>query len=183
MRSWIVFPLCFTVALVATNKRLMADVGDAWVVHGRVVDADGRAAQDIDVAWYWSANGTPHDADGRPWPKPQDNDVFRQKVAGDGWKAMWRDVGTMTPKWYHESTLTQPDGGFTLRVGRKEWAIIAMDRARRRGAMAFVDRDNGDIDEPLVLRDLVEVKGRFAHTQLVHKPKWTNLAVELEPDL
>ena len=124
---------CFLPLSLASTNLKAAQGDDAWVVRGRVVNLDGQPAPEVDVAWYWSANGTPRDVDGKPWSTPQDKEAFLQEIADDGWKAMWRDVGAMEPKWYHDHTRTGTDGRFSLKVGRKQGAIIAMDARASKG--------------------------------------------------
>ncbi len=153
----------------------------AHVVSGRVVDDTDKPVAGVALAWFWSANGIPRDDDGTPWPS--DEASYRKKIEAQGWKKLSGQVGTMEPYWSLAKATTDGEGRFSIAATSNSGALLAMDGPRRRGALAIVDPEQQMLVEPLVLRKLVRVHGNMACTGPVARPKWTNVYVDIQPDV
>jgi len=146
-----------------------ANGADDWKLRGCVVDEVGQPVAGATVDHYWRSNGKQVRPDGSPidFSKPGDEEIFHG------------NVGKMEPL---RGATTDASGRFTLDVSRRRHSVIAMDSARRRGALVTIPKENEELVVQMILQPLVKVSGTFRGPQSDTKPDWTNVYVEILDD-
>ncbi len=118
-RLLIGWPCCLLLLLLAGARTIAAE----RQIHGRVVDQAGRPVAGAGVSYFWRANGTGRDKDGRWLDMQKEENV----------KLFWGHLGEMEPTGRPKPIKTGDDGRFTLTMDNSWYAVMAMDPARARG--------------------------------------------------
>ena len=95
-------------------------------VTGRIVDEAGRPAAGVEVGPVWGANGL-------RWEQVA---AIRKKNP----EGLWQDEGTMQPVGRPVAT-TAADGTFSIAIHPREFALLAFDESRVRGALIRLDAE------------------------------------------
>lgn len=159
-----------TAALVLTLIAQARSVAAEKLVHGRVVDASGKPAAGVDVSSHWSANGPPHDENGKPY----------DRTTIDGQKAVWGNVGKMFPL-SEKPAKTAPDGRFTITLLEGRHHLMAIDSDRRNGALVILANDEAP-NIQIRLAPLVRIKGKIEGPDAGERPAWTHVWIEVPDD-
>jgi thiol-disulfide isomerase/thioredoxin len=141
-------------------------------VRGRVVDEAGRPVSGAAVGYFWRANGRSTDGAGKPYDLKMEENV----------RAFWGHLGEMEPAGTKEPVETGADGRFSFPMPEGYHFLMAMDRERRRGALAILPR--GKEGEPVEVRigPLVRVRGSFEGPRPGQRPYWTHVCVNVPDD-
>jgi peroxiredoxin len=157
------------IALLAAT--LPAARGDE--VRGRVVDDKGQPVAGVDVSYFWTANGPLNGKKGTPY------DVETE----EGRKFVLANHGKMFPLGdIQNPTRTRADGRFAILLGQRWHHLMAIDRARERGALAIVPEKLGNTEIEMRLTALVRVKGQVEGPQPGQRVKWPTAALSLPDD-
>jgi hypothetical protein len=146
------------------------------VVHGRVVDEQHRAVADADVDFFWRANGSGRDKDGKLLiGNPETMHEF------------WGHVGEMEPG-SDDGALgkqrTDADGRFRIAERQTSaFTLIAMDRERRRGGLCQLPKDYDGTELEIQLGPLVRISGSFASPTAERKLGWAYADIFVPDDL
>jgi len=75
------------------------------------------------------------------------------------------------------ATATDQKGQFTLKLeyNGRPLAVLGLDKDRKNGAVATIDKKAAEKEVSLTLAPLVRVKGSFFCKEMNFKPKWTNV--------
>src|SRR5580692_2430128 len=114
-------PICCSVLalfIVMTGAR----ASEQREIRGSVIDEAGKPVADVDVSYFWRANGSGKDQSGKPLDLTKEENV----------KILWGHLGEMEPTGT-QVVKTEPDGRFSLKMADIYYAVMAMDRSRRRG--------------------------------------------------
>jgi hypothetical protein len=153
----------------AWTNTVVVQAGSVRVVHGWVVDGSGEPAANVDVTAHWRANGSPNDENGKPY----DLNTLQ------GQKAFWGNVGKMFPMG-EKPVKTGADGRFSISIHDNRHHLMAMDQARRRGALAILP-DDEPAEIKLRLAPLIRVKGTLEGPGAGERPEWCHVFT-LVPD-
>ena len=132
MRSYVLVVLGLAIGSSAFGEE------ENWI-KGRVVDESGRPVAGVDVATYWSSNGTQRGADGRELDLSKPDELAQ----------FWGHLGRMEPI-SDNKVVTGPDGVFAVKASWRTHFAMAMDRERKRGAIGVVRK--GHDGEPVEIR-------------------------------
>ncbi len=131
-------------AVLLVSPMAVAADDETKRVTGRIVDEAGRPAAGVEVGPIWGANGL----------------RWEQVVALGNQKpeTLWQDEGRMQP-WGGRSAMTADDGTFSIAIHPREFALLAFDEGRKRGALIRLDPKGpgGPVEAPL--QPTVLVKG------------------------
>jgi hypothetical protein len=161
MRTGIVLLLLLTANLVVADE--------TRTIMGRVFDAAGRPVADAAIDYFWSANGRFFDRDGKPI----------EQSNTEAWKAFWRTQGKMEP--FRKAT-SDAGGRFSFELPTRFHTFMAMDGARKNGAVATIPKDDDGQQIEVRLQPLVNVIGTIEGPASGHRPEWTNVYVEVPED-
>ena len=95
---------------------------DAWVLQGRVVDAQGRPAPNVDVTFFWNANGV-------PLAEMQRIEKLTGEVRERQAAKLSEREGHMEP-WGEKPAKTDADGRFSFPMKWQRYYAIAIDKER-----------------------------------------------------
>jgi len=169
--KFVAFAAIFVVPLVVVGG-MPAEEGRK--VHGRVVDEHGEPVAGADVGWWWRANGSPNDKNGKPY----DENFLK---TDEGNKVFWGNVGKMEP--WAKSAKTGPDGRFSLIVNEKFHGLMALDKGRECGGLAILPLGRGEADVEIRITRLVRVRGALRGPKDGRRPVWTHVYASLPEDL
>jgi cytochrome oxidase Cu insertion factor (SCO1/SenC/PrrC family) len=163
------FAIFFVTLLTSAAKVAAED----WEAHGRVVDENGKPVAGASVADFWSGNGKRLRADGS---------FVRPAKTDDDKKLAWGHVGEMEPFLREDSSTTDADGQFTLKLTGGEHKVLAMDADRKHAGIVTVAR--GKESEPIEVRlgPLVRVRGDMKCAVSGLAPQWCIADVSLPDD-
>ena len=138
--------LAMAAAVFATSAR----AAELRELRGRVVDENAQLVVGVDVSYFWRANGSGLDKDGK---------LLDLKIEANQ-KEFWGHLGQMEPG-VPEVAKTGPDGQFTISIPDNHHSLVAMDPSRSRGGMGIVSK--ADPAAPIEIRmgPLVRVRGTF----------------------
>ncbi len=139
-------------------------------IRGSVIDEAGKPIADATVDYFWRANGSGRDRDGKPLDLSKRENV----------KIFWDHLGEMEHTGNQEFK-TGPDGRFSLRMPEIHYAVMAMDRSRRLGGLVLLPKE--EAGEPVEIRmaPMVRVCGSFEGPGAGQRPDWTHVHI-LVPD-
>jgi thiol-disulfide isomerase/thioredoxin len=140
-RAWLFALFVFVVAAQANAA------ADFWVLHGRVLDSEGRPAPEVDIATWWTAHGVPADKVRRV-----------EKENGPQTKSS-SDRQRMLPLGEHP-TKTDSDGRFSLALSYRIYYLLAIDRQQTQGALFVSASPRSPSVVELRLAPLVRLHGR-----------------------
>lgn len=162
-RAWLFTLLAITAAEVqaATNP---------WVLHGRVLDPQGRPAANVDVSTFWDANGVPLAEIQRIEKLPADVRDSQSDILS-------KNEGRMEP-WGTNPTKTDADGRFSIKMGWTNYFVLAFDKDRKHGALYLAHSQNSSAPVEIKLGPLVRLHGRV-HVAKPVKDQWTMVTVRL----
>jgi thiol-disulfide isomerase/thioredoxin len=145
-RAW----LFSVLALAAAQAHAAAN---PWVLHGRVLDANGRPAADAGVSVFWSANGVPLEEIQRIEKLPTDVRESQSDILS-------QNEGRMEP--WGNKTKTDAEGRFTLKMNWTNYFVLAFDKDRQHGALYLANSQNSSARAPVEIKlgPLVRLHGR-----------------------
>jgi thiol-disulfide isomerase/thioredoxin len=121
--------------------------GEPWVLHGRVLNAQGRPAADVDISTFWDANGVPL------------AEILRiEKTKGDA-AILSINEGHMEP-WGAHPIKTDAQGRFSYEMSYTNYFLLAIDKRRQQGALIVVARQDSASSVELKLGPLVRLHGQ-----------------------
>ncbi len=161
LRSAVLLWLCLTCGVLAA-----ADTPPEFI-EGRVVDASGRPVGDVDVSYFWSANGLKGYQEGKTIDLQHKDEQLK----------FWGQVGEMEPwpsaakKWMR----TGSDGRFRVESHARNHHVVAMTADRTRGGIGIVPV--GQVGQPVTVRlePLVRVQGKIRGPETDRQPSWTHV--------
>jgi hypothetical protein len=116
-------------------------------LHGRVLNAQGRPAADVDISTFWDANGVPL------------AEILRiEKTKGDA-AILSINEGHMEP-WGAHPTKTDAEGRFSYEMSYTNYFLLAIDKQRQQGALIVVARQDSASSVELKLGPLVRLHGQ-----------------------
>jgi thiol-disulfide isomerase/thioredoxin len=141
-------------------------------IRGRVVDEAGKPVADAAVGYFWRANGSSRDRDGKPYDLTKPENL----------RLLWGNLGQMEPINQAQPNKAGSDGRFLINDPDPYFAVMAMDPSRRHGGIAMLPKTDGA--EPLEIRlvPLVTVRGSFEGPGPGQPPSWTHVYVHLPDD-
>ncbi len=136
------------------------------LIPGRVVDAAGNPVAGVEIATFWSANGSKGYEEGTSpdLTKPEEMALF------------WGNIGRMAPFGLApKASVTDKDGSFRVESRSNVHHVLAMNADRTRGALGIVPV--GREGDPITIRlaPLVRVQGRIRGVGTDEKPPWTHV--------
>jgi AhpC/TSA family len=168
--AWTGVPSCRSVLalLIVTTA---ARAGEQREIRGSVVDEAGTPVAAAAVGYFWRANGSGLDRDGKPLDLTKEENV----------KIFWDHLGEMEPAGT-QVVKTGLDGRFSLKMPGIYYALMAMDPSRRRGGLVVPPKE--DVDETVEIRlgPLVRVHGSFEGPGSGQRPAWTHAYFNLPED-
>ena len=164
-----VFACLFLNVILAATSRARADDLE---VRGRVVDEAGNPIADATVGYFWRANGSTKDADGKPYDLTKEENV----------SAFWGRLGEMEPMSESPPIKTGSDGRFMMKSVPPYFTLMAMDRSRRLGGLAIPAMGEEGLSVEIRLAPLARVRGSFEGPGSGQKPYWTHVYVHLPDD-
>ena len=164
----IVGPL-LSLVLVSTAARTA--VSAEIPVRGRIVDESGAPVVGAAVGYYWRANGSGRDKDGKVLDLSRSENV----------KEFWAHLGEMVPAG-DAPCVSGPDGRFELKTPDAYHAVMAVDRSNRRGGLVTLPK--GRESDPVEIRvgPLVRVFGSIEGPSGTSRPTWTHVYTLLPED-
>jgi len=165
-RQWYVSPL---VLLVLASGVLANEPRE---VRGRVVDQAGMPVAGAAVGYFWRANGTGRDRDGKPLDLKKPENV----------RLLWSNLGVMEPVGRPDPIRAGSDGRFLIKDPDPFFAVMAMDPERRSAGIALIPTTAGA--EPLEIRLVphVTVRGSFEGPGPGQRPSWTHVYIHVPED-
>ncbi len=142
---------CLLTFFVLLAARVNAGT-DPWVLHGRVLDPQGRPAANVDVSTFWDANGVPLAEIQRIEKLPADVRESQSDILS-------QNEGRMEP-WGTNPTKTDADGRFSLKMGWTNYFVLAFDKDRKHGALYLARSQNSSAPVEIRLGPLVRLHGR-----------------------
>jgi thiol-disulfide isomerase/thioredoxin len=159
------FPLSVGIWMASVAIAVAADQPP---VIGRVVDAAGQSVADVDVAFFWRANGAGVDADGK---------LLRFPHTPEQSKEYWGHIGEMAPGSEvvdGETPRTDADGRFSIANSKNgAFTLMAIDQGRKRGGLGIVPKDYHGAELEIRLGPLVRVRGKFVSPNSDRKLGWS----------
>jgi thiol-disulfide isomerase/thioredoxin len=146
------FRLVVLVVLFAAETKAESN---AWVLQGRVVDAQGRPVGNVDIATYWNANGV-------PLAEIQRIEKLPSKVRDSQSAKLSENEGHMEP-WGEKPAKTDADGRFSFPMTRQRYYVLAIDKGRQRGALILSNSSDEHRVVTIRLTPLVRMRG---HVQI-----------------
>jgi len=140
-------------------------------IRGCVIDEAGNPVAGAAVDFFWRANGSGRDRDGKPLDLTKDENV----------KIFWGHLGEMEPT-STRAVRTGPDGQFSLKMSEIHYAVMAMDRSRRRGGLVVIPKGKESEPIEIPLSPMVRVRGSFEGPGAKQQPDWTHVYVNLPDD-
>jgi thiol-disulfide isomerase/thioredoxin len=155
---------CVVAALVLIAGPATAGTGP-WTLAGRVFDADGHPAADVDLSVIWNANGVSLE------------ELHRiERGKGDPQRLNINE-GHMEP-WGDHPARTDAQGRFSVPLSWTNGFLLALDRERKHGALIVVDPPVSKSDVKVTLGPLVRLHGAVRLATGQH-PDWVNVLVRL----
>jgi hypothetical protein len=126
---------------------------DAWIVHGQVLDSQGKPAPGVDVAVFWNCNGI---------PLTEIRRIEKEQAQGHKPDTTKLDAveGPMEP-WGLAPTKTDADGRFASRMTRSQYYLVAIDKQRQRGGLILSRPTDASSTVTIKLGPLVRMHGRL----------------------
>ena len=155
--------LCFIAATLIGSAAVAAD--PPGYLEGRVIDTEGRPVAGVEVATFWSGNGT------KGYEKGTSPDLTRP----DELALFWGNVGRMAPFGLaSQAARTNSAGTFRVVSRPSNHHVLAMNADRTQGALGVVPV--GNEAEPITIRlaPLVRVQGQIRGSG-GEKPPWTHV--------
>jgi thiol-disulfide isomerase/thioredoxin len=161
--------LCFIAGPVFAAPVFAA--AEPWVMHGRVLDPQGRPAAHVEVSTFWNANGVPLAEIQRIEKLPVD-------VRDSQSASLSQNEGRMEP--WGNPTTTDADGRFSIKMNWTNYFVLAFDQDRQHGALYVANSQNSSDRAPVDIKlgPLVRLHGRV-HVPKPLKDKWTMVVVRL----
>ncbi len=138
----------------------------SWELRGRVLDQQRRPVADVEISTFWNANGVTLED--------------RRRFGSDEAK-MTTNEGRMEP-WGHHPTKTDADGNFSMKLGWRDYNLLAIDKERKRGAVIVLDPQNAPPLVEIKLLPLVRLHGTARIAKTGQHPKWVTVVVRLPPN-
>lgn len=146
-----------------------ANAGEPRQIARRVIDENGNLVKDASIDFYWRANGSYTDRDGKPI----------NPATAEGNKLFWSNVGQMEP---FRTARSGTDGRFSIEVSDNSYTLMAMDAQRLRGGLATIPKDDDGAEIEIRLRPLVRVKGTIEGPAPGQRPSWTHVYTQVLED-
>jgi thiol-disulfide isomerase/thioredoxin len=146
-----------------------AKPAESRTIAGRVVDAMGSPVAGAAIDFFWRANGSDKDQDGKPIDPATD----------EGNKLFWGHVGQMEP---FRTARSGTDGRFSIEMPDNFHTLMAMDVQRVRGGLTMIPKDDDGSEIEIRLRPLVRVTGTIEGPGPGHRPSWTHVYTEVPED-
>ncbi len=164
-------PICPSVLVLLVSINAVR-ANEPREVCGRVVDEAGMRVAGAAVGYFWRANGSGRDRDGKLYDLTKEENV----------RLFWGNLGEMEPIGRPQPTPAGSDGRFSIKDPDRYFAVMAMDPSRRHGGIALLPKTEGA--EPLEIRlvPLVTVRGSFEGPGSGQRPSWTHVYVHLPED-
>jgi hypothetical protein len=86
-------------------------------IRGRVVDEAGKPVADAAVGYFWRANGSSRDRDGKPYDLTKPENL----------RLLWGNLGQMEPINQAQPNKAGSDGRFLINDPDPYFAVMAMD--------------------------------------------------------
>jgi thiol-disulfide isomerase/thioredoxin len=125
---------------------------NAWVLQGRVVDAQGRPVPNVDVTFFWNANGV-------PLAEIQRIEKLTGEVREREAAKVSENEGRMEP-WGEKPAKTDADGRFSFPMKWQRYYAIAIDKERQQGALILSNSSDEHRVLTIRLTPLVRMRGR-----------------------
>jgi thiol-disulfide isomerase/thioredoxin len=132
------------------------------------VDEKGNPIVDASVDFFWRANGSAKDQNGKPI----------DPATEEGNKLFWSNLGQMEP---FRTVKSGAQGYFSFELPDSKHTLLAMDAQRIRGGLAKIPKNNGTHVE-IRLRRMIRVTGRFEGPEPGQRPTWTHVWTLLPKD-
>jgi hypothetical protein len=139
---------CLVAALVLIAGQATG-AEESWVLHGRVVDQQGRPVADVDVTTYWNANGVSHE-----------EKLRFHKEGGDDFLSIFSANEGRMEAWGQHPTKTDADGNFSMTMQGRHYKLLAIDKERKRGALIVLTSRKPQSKIMVALVPLVRFHGR-----------------------
>jgi len=136
------------------------------VLHGRTLDQQGQPIADVSVSTYWNANGI----------TLEDLAKLQKERAGD--EKYCAHEGRMEP-WGASPTKSDAAGHFSMKMGWRDYKLLAIDKERKRGALIVLDSLGASSGVDAALVPLIRLHGRLRIAATGQRPKWSVVVVNL----
>jgi len=142
-----------------------------WNIQGRVIDEAGKPVAGAVVDRNWSCNGTKRNPDG----------MSLDLSKADQLQVFWGHLGKMEPL-SKNAAKTEIDGLFKMAIPDIFHVVMAMDKTREHGGLAFLPKGKEEQPIEIKLQPLVRVHGKLECADQSNKPEWTHVYVNLPED-
>lgn len=171
-RTLILLPTCRSVLVLLLIIMNSARANEPRKVRGRVVDEAGKPVAGAAVGFFWRANGSSNDRDGKPYDLTKAENV----------RLFWGKLGEMEPTGRVQPTKTGPDGRFSIEDSDPFFSVMAMDPSRRHGGITMLPKTDDGAPVEIRLIPLVTVRGSFEGPGPGQQPSWTHVYVHVPED-
>jgi thiol-disulfide isomerase/thioredoxin len=154
---------------------LLVTLPETWAgdfeIRGRVVDEAGVPVAGACVDYFWRANGSGTGSDGKTLDLTKEENV----------RLFWSHLGEMESAHPVEAK-TGADGRFSLKMPEIYYAVMAMDRSRRRGGLVVLPKENERAPVEIRIGPVVRVRGKFDGPVASQPSGWTHVYTLVPPD-
>ncbi len=165
---------CLTYTALSIAIALICVRVVAREVRGTVFDERGQPVSDVDVCYYWNANGPFWSQGGKP--ADLNDEQVRQELFGP------RHLGEMAPG-APNSVKSDSQGRFVIaNVDDAFPTLMAMDAGRQRGGLAVIPNSDPMASVEIRLGLLIRVRGSIEGPGKGVRPHWTNVYIETPYD-